>query len=332
MEYMTTGELLFPILEIVSLIFFFSIIAIPFFVSTSIRDFVFPENKDKKSDLTKARKSLKKLAKSGMFRILSFMYLLVWPIMLMAFLRQSYLPIREMSWLVYLLSIIWLTWMIVIIIFLNLSAAKAYFKAYMVLAIFLFSTVFISYTQTVKSDSIYKGEKLAELSFVSDYGSFRTNDTILFVGKTKDYIFFRDLLNEESIVYNMGSIDNLTIHWNENSIFFADIGLSNRNWDNHPLIDPLRWNTRFDIEVYDIKDVQGAILVNREISMPWFTHLSDDQEIPSWIRKEERYSYRNNPTLKNVKLPFRILKNDDGFEFLVVKDNDSLRFVSKPIR
>ena len=97
------------------------------------------------------------------------------------------------------------------------------------------------------------------------------------------------------------------------------------------MINPLRWDSRLDIDVSSITRVQGAILINRKLSMPWFTHLSDGQEIPHWIVSEKRYSYRNNPTLKNVKTPFKILKKNDGFDFLVIKDKDSLKFVSKPI-
>ena len=232
MDYMTTGELLFPIFDAVSLIFFFSVMMIPFLILKSIQDYVFPENKDNVGDLSSLRIFFDNLQNSILFRTSSFIYLVMWPIILLAFLRQSYFPIRDLSWLVYLLSVIWAIWMMAIIVVFWLKKAKVYFRAYIVLAIFLFSTILISYAQTVKSDRIYSGEKQAEISFVSAAGPFFTNDTLLFVGKTKDYVFLRDLFKEESIIHSMGSIDNLTIHWKDDTVnsqilvFRVEIGMS----------------------------------------------------------------------------------------------------------
>jgi hypothetical protein len=62
-----------------------------------------------------------------------------------------------------------------------------------------------------KADSILSGKFQTNVSFIKEGRTIRTNDTLGFIGQTKNYIFFRNVKTKANLIYRKESIDLIEI-------------------------------------------------------------------------------------------------------------------------
>ncbi|WP_452600798.1 hypothetical protein [Pontimicrobium sp. MEBiC06410] len=65
--------------------------------------------------------------------------------------------------------------------------------------------------KTKKADKILSGKPDIKVSFINDNKLIKTNDTLVFIGQTKGYLFLRDLKSNGNSIYKKDNISNVKI-------------------------------------------------------------------------------------------------------------------------
>tara|TARA_R110002012_G_scaffold263456_1_gene446317 strand:+ start:158077 stop:159186 length:1110 start_codon:yes stop_codon:yes gene_type:complete len=331
-DYLSVDELLIPIFDISTFLLVFAPILMPFLLirllgKKRIRKLLGQTlNKQKKNS---KERNIQKIKKG--FRIsnlLSLLFLSSWPIILIVLLRHGYYTLLSWNLIICFLSTIWF---IILCIFLW-KKKEEYFSyplnTIFILFIFLHIIILTLYVQTMKAENIFQGKPLAKIQVSWDKGTIISNDTLIFIGKTKDYIFFRNLYLEETLILNMSSITQHTIYWDHSKIFTGDIGLAPRNWDKHPFFSVINWDSEISEEIIAVKPVQGSVILNSKFVLPWYTRIEYKESIPKWIKYEKSLPLKT-PVLENIDVPYKIIKKGNQMEFHLIKNKDTVLMTFK---
>lgn len=337
--YLTTRELLFPIFEFATFLLLFIPIVIPFVIykiigkknfynildieETSIKEVEETTNNENGTKNFKSSKAILKV-----LRIFSVIILFFWPFFLLTFLRNGFFSILNQSFAIFLISFIWLCILIGVLILFKKRLKNSINVILIALLLFLSLTIFTSYAQTMKAEKVLSGNPIAEILITTSLDTIASDKKTVFIGQTENYLFFRSLTFEETIIVSMSNIQKMVVKWDDNNMLDGDVGGAPRNWDNHPYIKPVTWDLKLNEKIIDVKKRQGAIILNNKYSFPWWTRIKSKKNIPYWLKDIKKAPPINTPTLEDIKPPYWLIKNQKKLDFMLIKNNDTLILTS----
>ncbi|MDN3664482.1 hypothetical protein ACFFU1_14325 [Algibacter miyuki] len=221
-SYLDFDEYLFIFLPITSVLIL-SIIFASIYISGLIGSIIVlikPKDQTRKKKnvenvLTEDLTINKKSKKIYLFRRISAITILLIlfgsPLIVLIF--QPYLFKPKFLWLKNYL-ILWSILLIILFIYRTIKVQNDSDKAkiYLLYAIITPSILsFIWYYKTTKANIILNGESKTQISFIKEGKNVKTNDTLVFIGQTRNYLFLRNLKSNGNVVYRKDKIDEIEI-------------------------------------------------------------------------------------------------------------------------
>ncbi len=179
---------------------------------------------------------------------------------------------------------------------------------------FIVILLLVSYFQILKSQLLFNGKKIADISITSNNETIiETNDTLMFIGQTSSHMFFWNLYNEEPEVLNLSNFSKL--HKLNTSSYFSGILHAPRSYEKHPLFEYINEKMTVNERVEDVIKRREASIYNRKIIIPEHAGLIYDVN-----------GVAKGTPLSEIEPPYQLIKNSTGFEIFVVKNRDTLLF------
>jgi len=220
--YLDFEEYLFIFLPITSFFIFFILIISIYFTGIigSLIVLIKPKKeknnkKEKKLEVKEEAEINKKLKKTYLLRRIAAIILLtlLFASPFVVYLLQPWLLNPTIQWYKTYL-IIWSITLFILFLYRTIkiqndSDRARLYLLYAVIAPLIL--VFIWNYKTNKAKLILDGESKTKISFIKKDKKITTNDTIVFIGQTRNYLFLRNLKSNGNLIYKKENIDEIEI-------------------------------------------------------------------------------------------------------------------------
>lgn len=313
-NYLSASEIFLPSIHVGMYMLVFGLFSFMFLGQTLLDTFYNQEKSNHPNDkLTEQEEGNKKKLARIQISLCSFVMLI--PAFLLIFIKSGP-TFSAFYWksLVLIISIVWFILLFVVVKQYSKQNKGEQTPVFLwFLPAFFFITMITSYNATLDSQSIFDGQKIADVSIKHNHGLLVSNDTIFYVGQTSSHMFFWDFYNEEPQIYNLSNFSK-TIKNSLTKSISGDIS-SSRSWEKHPLFNYIDEHMTVNETITHVMIKDEVSIHNNELIIPSHTGLIHEQG-----------QYKKGTPLLKISPPYRLIKQSPGFEVIVIKDKDTLIF------